>query len=419
MQTTITITHPHTALASHGVDNPRLNRIRGALVGLHAGDALGATCEFMSWENLRSKYPRGLRDIVGGGPFGFTPGHATDDTDLTRAVLLAYLDLARTRAAGGEDPDMAKVAGGYMVDWLLGNNWPERRNGTRPPDVGGATLMGLERFQEAGWEPKGCGAGPGQAGNGSLMRCLPTGLFESDEDKIVRDSMGISALTHDDERCTVSCAVYNLMVKALVEGRSAEEAIEAGVAAARRLEGDRPSGVADAIELGRRVSLAELAERGPREFAGKASGYVLESLAIAVAALRDGRALEDVLVDVVRIGKDTDTNAAIAGGLVGARDGLAAVPERWRRKLQFGDDFCETAALIDLSMAAAARRALYDDEHGYGHGNGYTHGNGRASGNGYSNGYDHGNGYGNGYANDNGYVHGNRHRSGDVAQMHV
>ncbi|CAI4218360.1 unnamed protein product [Parascedosporium putredinis] len=272
--------------------------------------------------------------------------------------------------------------------------------------------MGLERFQEAGWEPKGCGAGPGQAGNGSLMRCLPTGLFESDEDKIVRDSMGISALTHDDERCTVSCAVYNLMVKALVEGRSAEEAIEAGVAAARRLEGDRPSGVADAIELGRRVSLAELAERGPREFAGKASGYVLESLAIAVAALRDGRALEDVLVDVVRIGKDTDTNAAIAGARGGPR-------RAGGRAGAFGDDFCETAALIDLSMAAAARRALYDDEHGYGHGNGYTHGNGRASGNGYSNGYDHGNGYGNGYANDNGYVHGNRHRSGDVAQMHV
>ncbi|PKS10363.1 hypothetical protein jhhlp_002114 [Lomentospora prolificans] len=355
MQSTQTITVPRTTLPDGDMPLSRLDRIRGALVGLHAGDALGATCEFATWERMRAKYPKGLQEIVGGGPFGFPPGHATDDTDLTRAVLLAYLDLARIRAAGGEDPDMAKLAGGYMVDWLLGNNWPERRPGTSPPDVGGATLVGLQNFQESGWDPKGCGAGPGQAGNGSLMRCLPTGLFEHDIDKIIRDSMGISAVTHDDERCTISCVAYNIIAKALVEGKTPDDALQAGLEMARKLEGQRPCGVADAIELGRKLSIEEMAERGPRELPGKGAGYVLESLSIAVAALLDQRSFDEIIVDVVRIGYDTDTNAAIAGGLVGARDGVDAVPDRWRRRLQFGSDFYETAALIDSAMASVAR----------------------------------------------------------------
>jgi ADP-ribosylglycohydrolase len=53
-----------------------------------------------------------------------------------------------------------------------------------------------------------------------------------------------------------------------------------------------------------------------------------QRVAIAVVAVLDPRPLEDIVVDVVRIGSDTDTNAAIAGGLLGARDGLDAIPER-------------------------------------------------------------------------------------------
>lgn len=71
---------------------------------------------------------------------------------------------------------------------------------------------------------------------------------------------------------------------------------------------------------------------------GGCSGFVLESLALAVAAVLDPRSLEDVLVDIVRVGNDTDTNAAIAGGLLGARDGEDAVRRRWTSKLQFATE---------------------------------------------------------------------------------
>src|SRR6266567_1446800 len=65
----------HTGEPGNGTQ--RADRIAGALLGVHAGDALGATLEFSAWSAIRQRYPDGLRDIVGGGPFGWPPGHAT------------------------------------------------------------------------------------------------------------------------------------------------------------------------------------------------------------------------------------------------------------------------------------------------------------------------------------------------------
>ncbi|PZN07919.1 MAG: ADP-ribosyl-[dinitrogen reductase] hydrolase, partial [Bacillota bacterium] len=70
-----------------------------ALLGLACGDALGATLEFMSREDVRRKYPGGLRDLVGGGPFGWAPGETTDDTAMALCVLRGIL------SAGGADAE--------------------------------------------------------------------------------------------------------------------------------------------------------------------------------------------------------------------------------------------------------------------------------------------------------------------------
>jgi ADP-ribosylglycohydrolase len=60
----------------------------------------------------------------------------------------------------------------------------------------------------------------------------------------------------------------------------------------------------------------------------------------------DPRPLPEVLIDIVRIGNDTDTNAAIAGGLLGTRDGVTAIPRDWRRLLQFADEFTAAAKAL-------------------------------------------------------------------------
>ncbi|RGP64010.1 ADP-ribosylglycohydrolase [Fusarium longipes] len=311
----------------------RESRIVGALLGVHAGDSLGATVEFQSNETIARKYPNGLRDIIGGGPFNWPPGHATDDTDMTRGVLLAYHD----RYHRGVEQDIARLAGDHFVDWLHGD-WPDRDKGSSPEDIGCTTQVGLDRYK-INRDPDNAGGGQGGAGNGSLMRCIPTGLFQRDPEKLVEESQRISKITHDDHRCTISCAAYNTIVSKLIGQVSVEEAIKAGLAVAEKLEGQQGV-VYEAIELGEELDLSRMAMQGPSpRLRGQCSGYVLESLSLAIAAILDHRSLEDIIVDIVRIGKDTDSNAAIAGGLLGARDGVEAIPPRWRADLQFGDEF--------------------------------------------------------------------------------
>ncbi|HEX9031151.1 MAG TPA: ADP-ribosylglycohydrolase family protein [Streptosporangiaceae bacterium] len=327
-------------------------RIAGALLGVHAGDALGATLEFRSWQAVRAEYPGGLCEIVGGGPFDWPPGHATDDTDLTRAVLLAYLDAgaARLAAPGPGAPDSAgcdsafdvvRAAADYMLAWLDGD-WPGREPGSWPRDIGGATSQGLERYRR-GQDPRASGAGQGQAGNGSLMRCIPTALAVTDRQRRLRESAELSAITHDDDRATAACAAYNEIVAALLTGASPAAAVTAGLVTAAEL-GSQP--VADAVAVGQRLQPAAMAATGEIPLHGKAAGYVLESLSLAVAAVLDPRPLPDVLIDIVRLGNDTDTNAAIAGGLLGARDGANAIPARWTAVLQFAAEFAAAAQVL-------------------------------------------------------------------------
>jgi ADP-ribosylglycohydrolase len=208
-----------------------------------------------------------------------------------------------------------------------------------PKDIGNATARGLDKYRRSG-DPDNAGAGHGSAGNRSLMRCLPPGLFQRDLESVTTESIRISRITHNGFRCTTVCAVYNHMVAALIEGASLDYPARTGKAGATRLDKRRDGEVYCAVQRGTEVRVEDMAESGPPpDMKGNCSGYVLESLTVAVAAVLDSRCLEDELVDVIRIGRDTDTNGAIEGGLLGARDGEAAVPERWKEKLQFGGEF--------------------------------------------------------------------------------
>lgn len=355
---------PPPSSLSFPTHTPLTSRTLGALLGVHTGDALGATLEFVPWSKIIRHYPLGLRDIIGGGHFKWAPGAATDDTDLTRAVLLAYAEGAEAEAAAaGEETqtatqtetqtqtqtqtetsppfDIPTAFASHALDWLEGA-WPGRRKRSRPVDMGAATHTGLRNYKRTR-DMATSGAGAGSAGNGSLMRCVPTALFAR-ADARVRESMRISAVTHDDRRCTVACAAYCEIVAGLVAGETARGAVGKGRDVARGLPGGEA--VVEAIEAGERLVLAKVAGEGPRVAGVDAAGYVLGSLTLAVAAVLDERGFEDVLVDVVRIGDDADTNGAIAGGLLGARDGVEGIPERWLGKLQFRGEFEEVALRI-------------------------------------------------------------------------
>lgn len=349
-----------------GID--RRDRCQGALLGVHAGDSLGATTEFMSPDDVRVQHGR-LKNIVGGGVFQWSAGDATDDTDLTKAVLDAYQDDAGSSVSGN--------AGRRMVEWM--------RKG--PRDIGGTTAKALSDFDDTGntW---GGRSDESSAANGSLMRCAPTGLVRADDPESRRaESREISSITHAEPRAVDSCVAYNEIVAGLVNGKSARQAVDGALDACDE-EGLDPR-VRSAIEFGRRLDLDQsvrsggwVADSGPLTYYDASTlnddwhegrGYVLDSLSIAVAAVEDPRGAENVLSDIASMGGDSDTNAAIAGGLVGARDGASGLPSAWVEQLQFRDEFTEAGAQIadgtfgvdDLGAVAVAtsdERAVPDTE---------------------------------------------------------
>lgn len=276
------------------------DRIAGGLLGVAAGDALGATLEFMSPAQIRRKH--GVhREIIGGGPFGWRPGQGTDDTDLTWAVLAAYLD----------GPFTLEKAAANMLDWFHSG----------PPDIGGATAEALRRLHKTG-EPRTSGATrESSCGNGSLMRCIPTALARRDPGARRRELTEISAITHAHVQCTDSCLAYGEIVNALLEGAEVHQAL----GAARAL--DLHPKVREALDIDPGLPVERLST----------SGYVIHSLGCAVWAIQQDASFEEMIVALVNRGDDADTTGAIAGGLVGVLQGVDAIPARWLREIEYRD----------------------------------------------------------------------------------
>ena len=293
------------------------SRIAGGLLGVAAGDALGATVEFLSPSEISDRF--GIhREIVGGGAFNWQPGEGTDDTDLTWAVLSAYLDGPYT---------LQRVADN-MLAWFDSN----------PRDVGGATSQALGRLERTGDPRKSGSTGEFSCGNGSLMRCLPTALARPDDATRRRELAEISAITHAHVRCVDSCIAYGEITNALMDGASAADAL----AAAQSLDLDEA--VTGALDIDPALNAEDL----------RTGGYVIDSLACSVWAIQQEGSFEDVLVALVNRGKDADTTGAIAGGLLGVLHGADAIPSRWRTELEYHDRLMASVpALLNLREGAA------------------------------------------------------------------
>ena len=281
-----------------------------------AGDALGATVEFMSPVEIVQQY--GIhREIIGGGHFGWRPGQGTDDTDLTWAVLCGYLD--------ADDGDLLQSIARRFLSWF-GQSLDER-----PRDVGCTTSGALLRLQASG-DPTTSGlTGEDSCGNGSLMRALPTALIRVDAEQRRTESAQISAITHAHPRCVDSCIAYTEIAAALIDGARPEDA----VAAAQALELDPQ--VRAALDAPADTPVSQL----------PTGGYVIGSLRCAVWSIQQPGSLEELLVALVNRGDDADTTAAIAGGLLGIIHGEAGIPSRWKDRLEYAQDMIEAAARME------------------------------------------------------------------------
>ncbi|WSQ62676.1 ADP-ribosylglycohydrolase family protein [Streptomyces sp. NBC_01217] len=316
----------------------RQNRVAGAVIGSAIGDALGAPFEFGPAGVYAARFPDGVGTMCGGG--GWDPGEATDDTQM--AVLVAESLLEQ----GGLDlPDMF----GRFRRWAAGE----------PKDIGLQTeavltsgdpwdLAAALHFQINGRA----------AGNGSLMRAAAPAVYfaRAGQAATMGAARRIAALTHGDRAAWEGTAVFHELIRVALEG------------------GDPFAALPDALdrvhENHRKRWAAVLAPGWHPDAATEFNGAVWPCLGTALWALRTTGTYENALAAAVDVGGDTDTVAAVTGGLAGAVYGFDAIPPRWTDPLHvplpgYGGRVLRTSDLVGLArrLDRASRDVIPADIH--------------------------------------------------------
>jgi len=284
-------------------DPQLVSRARGALLGLVAGNQLGVPTEHLGTpEAIRTAFPNGVVDLAP------PPKNSPYDDDAAMALLLGESLLA---SKGFDANDVAK----RWVKWMKVDG----------RGIGMTTKRALTLI-DRGKEPFEAGQlanqeNPGRsAGNGSVMRCIPVALrYHDDPDRLIRVSTQQAAITHADERCTWGAAAVNLAARELLH-----ENIYFIDEVMHRIGDRAPRALREAIHRVPRERESDL----PTARAGEA-GYVVHCVEIAFWFVTHDRSLEEALIALAQAGGDTDTNAAVAGALLGARYGDVALPPRW------------------------------------------------------------------------------------------
>ncbi|BCQ10573.1 hypothetical protein JMUB5695_04031 [Mycobacterium heckeshornense] len=298
------------------------DRACGALLSTAAGDALGAGYEF-----ARPPGPDEPVEMIGGGLGSFEPGEWTDDTSMAIAI-------AESAATGADLRNDAALD--YVVE-----RWHEWAQTAK--DIGVQTSSVLSAAGRRGIsartareEAKALHERSGRtAGNGSLMRTAPVALaYLDDEVALIEAACTISELTHFDPDAGDACVLWCSAIRhAVLTGR-----LDARIGLTH-LDTERRQLWA--------ARLDEAEKLEPAAFAAN-NGWVVAALQGAWSAIvKTPVPVEDPASGVFRVdhmrlaleaavrgGGDTDTVAAIAGGLLGAAYGASAVPARWRLVLQ-------------------------------------------------------------------------------------
>lgn len=320
-----------------------LRKLRLLLAGLAAGDSLGSTSEFQSQSDVVKTYER-LKGVgwpfvqAGGGSFGWTPGEATDDTDMALCILRSVVGSGRF--------DGAAVAKQF-VDWL----------DSSPPDVGNATRNGLSAVRGGTpWYEGGLGEyqrNQNSAANGSLMRNGVVAALAESVSEGWRMSLLQSLPTHYGPLPVICCCAQTYLLRELLAGRNPfatdwlatfreqfcrwlSSSADEWVVGWRKRVGSHCD---TAMEAFGKADFDPDSFTPFRDFAG-ADGYCLLTLQIAVWAAiwsqrqqpfptPNGYPAEVFLNStgplflcaVAMIGRDSDTYGAVAGPLIAAAHG--------------------------------------------------------------------------------------------------
>ncbi len=293
--------------------SPKANRALGSVVAALIGDAAGGIFEFMGRPPTPQEAQAAL-DLPGGGVFDLAPGQFTDDGEMTMALLGAL--------AKGKGAYRQELAAQAYCEWEQSN----------PFDIGLATRAALRVPKSVMNNPKSLAKfvcsqalehNSTSKANGCMMRATPLGIaatgcnIEETIEMVTSDVV----LTHPNKDCIDSTVAYVLALRHLIlyAGES-EGAIEA--ANSYLLESNQ-------LVLG----WLNQAIEGNIDPVTKQIGFVKHGFTLAFHFLAYQFSFEEAIIQTLLMSGDTDTNACIVGGLIGANCGLIKLPCNSRSKI--------------------------------------------------------------------------------------
>lgn len=290
------------------------------MFGLVVGDALGVPVEFASREELKNAP---VEDMEGYGTYPMPAGSWSDDSSMALATLDALIT--------GYNPVL-------MMDNFV--KWEQHDEYTPTGemfDEGNTCSTAIWNYMKSK-DITTCGlTGANNNGNGSLMRILPLCIYlykleqagEISELEAMQRIHEVSALTHAHLRSKIACGIYYFCVKALIEKQGeVQSCLQTGIDNAFDFYGKEISNLTELCHFGRIRCLKELKILPDCEI--KSGGYVIESIEAAMWCLVTTNNYKDCVLKAVNLGDDTDTTAAIAGGLAGLYYGIEMIPEKWK-----------------------------------------------------------------------------------------
>ncbi|CAO95706.1 ADP-ribosylarginine hydrolase Tri1 [Erwinia tasmaniensis] len=289
------LNHPPT----QGSERQRLDRAKGALVGLAVADAVGTTLEFLPRDQ------QFVSDMVGGGPFQLKVGEWTDDTSMALCLAETYLHLGRL--------DLTDFRN-RLVNWY--------RHGVNSAngicfDIGNATRHALEQYLLQGSDWFG-NTGPQSAGNAAIIRLAPAAIFQRHSLlRTLHDAEQQGRATHGALESLDASRLLGRVLCLLLNGADKRTAMAPGLC---------PFNARTAL-----INAGEYQHKSRAQI--RSSGYVIDTLEAAMWAVWQTDNFRDAVLLAANLADDADSVAATAGQIAGALYGYSTIPPDWREKL--------------------------------------------------------------------------------------
>lgn len=313
------------------------------IMGLVVGDAVGVPVEFSYRKDLKENPVTDMRQY---GTHQQPKGAWSDDSSMALANL----------ASLHRGYDLKDIAEQF-------SRWDKEEIYTPMGavfDMGMTCSRAIRKFQDTG-DVKTCGMyGEEDNGNGSLMRIMPmciyvyelqeNGLSDKEAIQMIHD---VSALTHGHLRSKMACGLYYFVSKEIIDHRNEKTLLECMQAGFDKGFAFYRKDFMNLVEMSHFARLTNMAVfQQADEDTIESSGYVLHTIEAAIWSLLNSDTYKSAILKAVNLGRDTDTTAAVAGGLAGLYYGYDAIPEDWRKAI-IQKEWIEE--LCDLSYEKAER----------------------------------------------------------------